>query len=108
VPRVEPVGDDVLRFTDAGLGDDSAHRFQQWRTRGERGLLGGHLPIRRQANPDQHAVVVGTVRAPGRIAALSQCEAVPSAVHGAVHDRALVQQRPEMRARARPSDQGAD
>jgi hypothetical protein len=44
VPGREPVGDDILRFTDPGLGDHRTHRFGQWWARAQRGSIGRNLP----------------------------------------------------------------
>jgi hypothetical protein len=93
VPRIEPVSDDILGFTDPRLGDHCPYRFGQW-TRRQQGSIGGNLPISWQSNPDQNAVVIGTLLAPGLITALRQSKTVPPAVYGAVNDWAFSSRAP--------------
>ena len=107
VPGIEPIGDHVLRLAHARMRDHRADRLGERRPRRQRRPFGGLFTLGGQADPDQHAVVVRAVRAPGRIAAGREPEAVPAAVHRAVQHRAAIEQRAQMRAGAGPGHQRA-
>ena len=95
VPRVEAVGDDVLRLAPAPQRDDGRERLVHGRARRDHRQITERLPLGGQPYPQEHPVVVGGEGEPIAAHPFAERQTVPAAVDLTVHDLAVVEQRPE-------------
>ena len=109
VPGVEPVLDDVARLAGDRQRDDRGQRGLEGRAGGEHRSVGGldALLDLAEAHPEQDAVVVRRVGAPGGRALAVELHPVPAAEHRAVDDVAGVEAGAQVRARAGTGQGGA-
>ena len=83
--------------------DDGRERLVHGRARRDHRQVAERLPLGGQPYPQEHPVVVGGEGEPVAAHPFAERQTVPAAVDLTVHDLAVVEQRPEVRARAGPS-----